>query len=457
MAIVDRTSTHALVPTFQDLLAANSHGAVPAHLRETHPVDFGTTPVSIDRYRSKDFHAREMEKVWKRTWQMVCLEQEIAGVGDYLTYEIGDMSIVVVRSGPHEFHAFHNACLHRSNALCDGSGTTSQFRCGYHGWTYDLRGTLRDVPAAWDFPQIDVGTSALPRVRVETWDGLVFINMDDNAPSLANYMAPLAAHFEAWPWKQCASVAHVAKVAPCNWKTTLEATLEVYHVPTLHPQVFATNQWYEGQCDILSEHLNRLCTPALAPTGLTGTDVTEQELADLFCEASGLPPISVPDGTTARAIVAAAMREMLSGSSASSASSLDLSEKSDSEVLDGYVYTLFPNVQFFAAYGFPAIFKVRPNGSDPSSSIFEVWIFAPFGEGDELPAPAALRFLGPDEGFASVPEVGVGPILDQDMSSFASMGRGIRANQTGVVNPSRVMESRIRHFHATLEKYLAAP
>jgi len=95
---------------------------VPASLRAT-SVDF-TEPMAIapNRYFAPEFHAREVEHVWGRVWQMACREEQLPEVGDSLVYEIADWSLIVVRTTVDEIRAFHNSCLHRGTQLRTGAG-----------------------------------------------------------------------------------------------------------------------------------------------------------------------------------------------------------------------------------------------------------------------------------------------------------------------------------------------
>ncbi len=89
--------------------------------------------------------------MWPRVWQMVCREEDITEVGDHIVYEIGDWSFLVMRSEPDRIKAFYNACLHRGRQLRTQSGNVSKLRCPFHGFTWDLDGSLQDVPCRWDF------------------------------------------------------------------------------------------------------------------------------------------------------------------------------------------------------------------------------------------------------------------------------------------------------------------
>ena len=84
------------------------------------------------------------------------------------------MSLIVVRSGPDEIHAFHNSCLHRGTRLRTQPGSRRRTALPFHGFTWNLDGTFAGMPCPWDFPHVDAtnfclperGRGALGRVRV---------------------------------------------------------------------------------------------------------------------------------------------------------------------------------------------------------------------------------------------------------------------------------------------------
>ena len=139
--------------------------------------------VPRERYTSPEFAELEFERLWSRVWQVACREEEIAEVGDFCEYLIGDQSILVVRSDPGTVRAFHNTCLHRGTRLADGNGRFPEecIRCRYHAWRYDLDGKLVEVVDQHEFDPIPPGTG-LRAVRVERWGGFVWVCLDRSAP-----------------------------------------------------------------------------------------------------------------------------------------------------------------------------------------------------------------------------------------------------------------------------------
>jgi phenylpropionate dioxygenase-like ring-hydroxylating dioxygenase large terminal subunit len=157
--------------SYQDVLDRDSR-EVPEVLRWQSARELPVVRVPIERYVSQEFHDLEMAKLWGRVWQMACREEVLVEPGDHTIYEIGDTSIVIVRGNDHQIRAFHNVCRHRGRRIKDGPGRSDSLRCPFHGWTWNLDGTPRDIPCKWDFPHAQREELHLPEVRVGTWGGL---------------------------------------------------------------------------------------------------------------------------------------------------------------------------------------------------------------------------------------------------------------------------------------------
>ena len=127
-------------PTFRALARADSK-PVEACLLEENAPDIGSEPIPADRYTSHEYHREEVEKIWKKSWQVACRAEEIPGVGDHFVYNVAGLSYIVVRTGEDSFKAFKNVCLHRGRRLVDSSGCgASHFKCPYHAWTWSVEG-----------------------------------------------------------------------------------------------------------------------------------------------------------------------------------------------------------------------------------------------------------------------------------------------------------------------------
>ncbi|MEQ8771490.1 MAG: Rieske 2Fe-2S domain-containing protein, partial [Erythrobacter sp.] len=183
-------SRKAPQPTLDEMLAHEKR-AVPPVLAERGEAEVPVEPIDRRRYFDPDFAALENARLWPKTWQMACRLEDIPEVGDYVLYDIADISLIVVRSATETIKAFFNACLHRGRALRDCDGTAEEFRCPFHGFTWNIDGTCKKLVNEWDFAHIDKADFALPEARVATWGGFVFVCPDGCKESLEEFLGPV--------------------------------------------------------------------------------------------------------------------------------------------------------------------------------------------------------------------------------------------------------------------------
>jgi phenylpropionate dioxygenase-like ring-hydroxylating dioxygenase large terminal subunit len=424
---------------------------VPDSLRAASIVDMGDEDIPRDRYVSPAVHDLEVEKVWNRVWQVVCREDEIPETGDVWVHDVAGTSLLVVRSAPGEVRAFHNACLHRGTRLRTEPGHVSELRCPFHGFSWRLDGTFAGMPCQWDFPHVEPGEFSLPEVRTGSWGGFVFVTLDPNQAPLEDYLEILPQHFSQWPLEERFTAAHVVRPLRCNWKVALEAFIESYHTVAVHPQLLTTSGDTQTEYDVYpgADHVNRMITPVGVASGHRH-DVTEQQIVDAMFMTRGDPDAVVPAGGTARELLAEKKRRELS-----ERTGRNFSELTDCEILDAIEYFLFPNFVPWAGYTTPLAYLFRPHGDDVARSRMDVWLLEPIPAGTTRPAATEVRFLGPDDSWAEAPELGyLGPILDQDTATLERVQRGLATSVKPGVTLARYQESRIRHFHQTLGRYL---
>jgi phenylpropionate dioxygenase-like ring-hydroxylating dioxygenase large terminal subunit len=418
----------------------------------------GSEDIDTARYLSAEYQQEEFKRLWTRTWQFACREEHIPNVGDYYVYDIGLYSFIVTRVGENEIRAYFNACLHRGTKLrASGTeGTASEFKCSFHGWSWNIDGTNRTQVCPWDFPHADPADYTLPEARVETLGGFVWINMDAEAPTLREYLGPEAlAHIEAWKLEDRHIVCHVSKPIPANWKLNMEAFMEAYHVPQTHPQVSPTNADVNSQYDTYGEHVDRFISSLGVVSPVHSGKYSEQDVLDMFTVGDAsivTEKPSVPEGATARQIMADMFRENFE-----KAANADLSGISDSEMLDCFSYTVFPNCFLFPGISLPMVYRFRPNPKDHRESLFEVLFLHPNPKDGSRPETAEAVHLTVDQSFkeAKGMDAGFGDILDQDTDNLFLQQEGLEASAKHGLTLGDYQEIRVRHFELAVEKYMA--
>ena len=382
--------------------------------------------VPVERYISPEFFHLERTKVWDRTWQMACREEHLPNVGDYVVYDVAGRSYLVVRSDPSTIKAFHNVCLHRGRLLRDEGGCrATEFRCPFHGFGWNIDGSLKQIPCAWDFPQVeDPADWSLRAVQVGTWGGFVFINPDPTAPSLESYVGELGEHFARWPLEDRFVQVHVAKILRCNWKVAQEAFMEAMHVVATHPQLLASIGDANSQYDVFG-NFSRAITANGTPSPHLRWEPTEQEMLDSMYDRNlDEPPVlTVPEGRTARDVAAESRRNQLRPVLGAAAETL-----SDAEVNDSFYFTLFPNFHPWGAFN-RIVYRFRPNGMNVDEAIMECMFLSPFPPG-ERPPPAPIHWLDADSDWTKAPAAGsAGPASStRTRSTCPNVHLGLRAS-----------------------------
>jgi phenylpropionate dioxygenase-like ring-hydroxylating dioxygenase large terminal subunit len=442
--------------TFQDLLELENVD-VPDFLRMKSNPYMGDDDLPVERYIGQAFFEQEKEKLWSRVWQMACREEDIPEPGDHFVYNILDRSVLVTRTPGGEIRGYINSCLHRGRCLRDESGSVREFRCPFHGATWNLDGGFEGIPNQWDFEHLEGRDMSLPQVRVDTWGGFVFINFDQDCRPLSDYMEVMPEHFERYPLHKYFKGVHVQRVIKCNWKVGVEAFMESWHTVETHKQILTFTGDANSQYDTFGDNISRSVTPmAVASPHLEGIP-EETVIRDILRESGRMAldsdeGLEIPEGVTARRYVADLNRKLFE-----EASGDDLSDATMAELEDAILYSLFPNFQVWLGFNGNIVYRFLPNGNDPDSCIFDVMILLRYPEGAERPEPAPCRVIPEDAPFSSVPELGaLGPVFDQDDANLPAVQRGMKASTKGAVSLASYQESRIRHMHQTIDKYLQA-
>jgi len=224
---------------------------VPTRLSEEHEVpvrlgpsiknvpDYGPSVMSRQPYTDPVQFELERERVLNRTWLLVGRSEQAKGPGDWLSFESHGETIVVVRQADDSLASFHNVCRHRGPAFVtewQGCGA-SEFRCPYHGWTYDLTGKVKGVPERIDFdPEVLKGLRS-PQVAVEEWGGWIWVNLagPDAAPSLRSWIGEeIMLDLGQYSMDDMVLLDVLEWDVPVSYKAIVDGFNEIYHTAELH-------------------------------------------------------------------------------------------------------------------------------------------------------------------------------------------------------------------------------
>ena len=200
-------------------------------------LDLGYT-LPVAWYTDAAIFAVEQERIFRRCWQYVGLQEQVAKSGDYFTCLVGEVPVIVTRDDAGAVRAFINVCRHRGSQLVNQEcGHCTVFQCAYHAWSYNLDGSLRAAPGMRDEPGFDRDQFPLFAAQAETWGPFIFVNLDSAAPPLTSVLAELPALVERTGAPLMEIKRRVRRVydIEANWKVVVDNYLECYHCPVAHP------------------------------------------------------------------------------------------------------------------------------------------------------------------------------------------------------------------------------
>ena len=189
-------------------------------------------------YHDAAIHEWERANILRRDWVMVARDEDIPEPGSYQLAQLDGEDLVIVRGRDHVLRAFHNVCRHRGTAVAEEAcGKVVRFQCPYHAWIYDLDGSLIRAKHTEDLEDFTFEDFGLAAVRVDTWQGFVFLNLDPEAASLAEQLGDLPEHLGRFDFGALRSAKRVEYDVAANWKFIAENYSECYHCPGLHPHL----------------------------------------------------------------------------------------------------------------------------------------------------------------------------------------------------------------------------
>ena len=455
----------------------------PELIPEKYRLDRAFVPKS--RYLDPEFLQLELDKLFKRSWLMACRLEELQGVGNFVEYEIGSHSILIVRESRTSVRAYYNACRHRGTRLARGRGRVGSLICPLHGWRWNLDGSIRLVLDREEFVPRSDDDLGLVGVRAETWGGFVFINMDPDAAPLLEYLDPIPRIFEPFQVENMRYRWLKSVILPCNWKTALDGFLEAYHVIGTHPQlhrfdkantniaslmeieerVWAPTTTYERHA-----HYSAVGQKKTAQQQEAAKDPTQRGTADVIDErvavalsvqyiqddmrglenerswraAEALKTATVPEGVTAGQHYLQLYKEL---SLAEGYDWPDISAQQWAEA--GTAWNVFPNTILLPNQGSMFMYRARPNGSDPDSCRFEI------GSLDLIPMAdyAKKRDFQPEH-FENWQDADLGEVFNQDLANAKEVTVGMHSPSFDGHRLSEEQEMTIYNHHRVADRFL---
>ncbi|HWF28324.1 MAG TPA: aromatic ring-hydroxylating dioxygenase subunit alpha [Mycobacterium sp.] len=428
--------------------------------------------IGVEAYVSEDYARAEREKLWRKVWQQVGRVEDLPEVGSYLTYDILDDSIIVVCTGPNEFRAHHNVCMHRGRRLVDTpegaksacGRTKKSFVCGFHGWTYGLDGQCIHVPEEQDWRgAVTADNTHLGTVNVDTWGGWIWINMDPDCEPLRDYLEPAATMLDPFGLQNMRCKWRRWLHFDCNWKVAMEAFNETYHVATTHPQFNKFGE-FRGWAKAQGKHSNigydaptdleetkskirlgtgadpRISTAEMQVYTLEETNATTTQT---LANAARRLVDELPESTPADKV----LEHWLSSARRDDAARGVIWPTIDPELLgrSGTAWQIFPNFQIGQGLTTALCYSARPYGYDPNRCIFESSCYELFPNGQE-PQTEWEYIPAGDERWRSV--------LPQDFSNMAAVQQGMKSLGFPGTKPNPYRERSTANLHRQLAKYM---
>jgi phenylpropionate dioxygenase-like ring-hydroxylating dioxygenase large terminal subunit len=406
----------------------------------------GTGVIDQRRYTSREFMRLEWERMWTKVWLLGGRTLDIPEPGDYLVTDIGPESILIVRQKDGGIRAFYNVCQHRGNRLrpC-GMGSTGDalsFKCQYHHWEYELDGSYRRIPDLDTFKQ-GRPDYALIEVACDTWGSFVWFSLNENPPPLREFLAPMPQHLDPYHFERMVQTRDITVEWDCNWKTSVDAFNESYHVQGIHPQLM----WYLHDLDIqidCYERHNRYLIPFGTVSPRVRKPPSIPEPIKVIMKAAGMDPADY-DGPIANIRRDVQKHKRAHGR----AQGRDYSELNDDQLTDDYHYMIFPNLSLNVHADDFWIFRQRPHATDPDRMYYDIMTFELVPEGQEW--PARVRHKQWKHGDRSI-----GLVLDQDAQNLPGVQAGMHSKGFRGLWIGE-QELRIRHFHKVIDDYVYGP
>lgn len=213
----------------------------------TFPLTSAPIPQDWDRrglpawtYHSQAMFDLEREKLFLTHWQVAGHANDLPAPGDWISFDLLGERAVIMRGQDGTLRAFHNLCRHRGARVVDGEQghCRGAIICPFHGWVYNLDGSLRGAAQADTFGTLDRSKFGLKPIEMELFHGFIFLRFAPGPqPGVAELLAPYDADFAAYRAAGVipAPMPNWHSDLPVNWKSVRDVDNEGYHVPLAHP------------------------------------------------------------------------------------------------------------------------------------------------------------------------------------------------------------------------------
>jgi phenylpropionate dioxygenase-like ring-hydroxylating dioxygenase large terminal subunit len=213
--------------------------------------------VDASVYRDPARHRLELERIFFQCWLPVAPSSDMAGVGDYVVWDQMGQSIVITRGRDGRIAAWHNVCQHRGSRVVEASGhcSTGKFKCPWHGFVYDMYGSVEHVPLPDTFDQTELAGLRAPAVRATEWSGWIWLTMSDQAPTLQEYLGDIADELSGYANLGFEARYRSSVRLNANWKAVVDSFNETWHVPFTHKDTLSGMvMWRDAALRIAQPH-----------------------------------------------------------------------------------------------------------------------------------------------------------------------------------------------------------
>ena len=421
--------------------------------------DLGLEKLPGERFYSPEFMRAEWEHIWTKTWQLVIRLDELSEPGSFYVHELGKESFLFVMGEDHQIRGFYNVCQHRGNRLCQAdSGVLDAFTCPFHGWQWAIDGSLKKVTDPQFFRQFDDGIPedelGLTPVKVDTWGGWLWFNMDLDAGSLNDYLGEPGTHLETYEFEEFQLINYQTFEWNGNWKHAVDAFNESYHFGALHPDMIEFGEGHDIPIELIGIHSRMLnfnqTVSEIVEDQETMTPLREHMMMRRRNKRGSEHSVPAKDVHLA---------EIRRRRAQENDTYLPYKHMNDEQLVHQYHYTFFPNTTFTQTPEGGAVFRYRPHASDPNRCYYDFFILVHLPPGSpKIERPLHKTHPHEDgidyaEAFSGTFDPILANVLAQDGSNMSTMQVGVKSDSFKGMNLCE-QELRLRHFHKTVDDFI---